>query len=330
MPWAKFDDRFISHPKVLAAGPLAIALHMRAIVYSALHLTDGIIRRRQLNHILCWEDDVEDFPEGPPRNLELVKRLVNAGLWEEAPEGEGWQIHDYLDWNPSREQAQAISKARSEAGRKAGLASGASRRKKSDSNERRTNDEPNRSTDVRQSLNESRTNDEPNRSRSVERTLNERRTKTNPVPVPVPVPSNAEEEPGAIALNDLHPEGSLRAPPVVVVPLVSGEFEVTQCDIDEWVEAYPGVDVVQQLRAMRQWSLANPTKRKTARGARRFIASWLNRQQNEGHGPNGGTGKPSFADMTKAAMEWAHAADEQEGVRGPDESTQGMLPEHRG
>ena len=326
MPWAKFDDRFISHPKVLAAGPLAIALHMRAIVHSALHLTDGIIRRRQLNHILNWEDDAEDFDDAPPRNLELAARLVNAGLWEEAPEGEGWQIHDYLDWNPSRAEAQATSAARSEAGRKAGLASGAARRKKANE---RTNDEPKRSTFVRESLNEQGTNVEPNRSRSVERPLNERRTKMNPVPVPVPVPvpKKEKEEPGANRSNDVHPEGSLRAPPVVVIPLSSGSFDVTQRDVDEWSDTYPGVDVLQQLRAMRQWSLANHTRRKTARGVRRFVASWLNRQQNEG---GRASGRASFADMTKAAMEWAHAADESEGVHGPDVEAQGMLPECSG
>ena len=124
MPWAKFDDRFNQHPKVIAAGPLAIALHMRAIVYSAQYLTDGVIRRRTLRHIIDWGDDEDDFGGRPPSNIALAKRLVNAALWEEAGDGEGWVIHDYLDYNPSREDAERLKAARTEAGRKGGRSKG--------------------------------------------------------------------------------------------------------------------------------------------------------------------------------------------------------------
>ena len=308
MPWAKFDDKFIGHPKVLGAGPLAVALHMRAIIYSALHLTDGVIRRRQLNHICCWDDDADDFHGDPPRNLELVKRLVNAGLWDEAPDGEGWCIHDYLDWNPSRAEAKALSEVRAEAGRKAGVASGAARRAKRDARTRRTNDEPKRSTSVRESLNETR-------------------TKTNPVPVPSKEPTQARCD----SATAQAPGEQARQPLVVcTIPLVSGMHEVAQRDVDEWMQAYPGVDVPQQLRAMRQWSLANPTRRKTKRGVRRFIVSWLARQQDSGPRANGGGGgrrRTSFAEVTRAAMDWAHAADDSDGIRQPDVAAARMLPE---
>src|SRR5690606_28512598 len=42
------------------------------------------------------------------------------------------------------------------------------------------------------------------------------------------------------------------------------------------------VDVPQQLRAIRQWLIANPQKRKTSRGMKRFVVSWLTRDQDKG------------------------------------------------
>ena len=52
--------------------------------------------------------------------------------------------------------------------------------------------------------------------------------------------------------------------------------------IDEWKELYPNVDVMQELRKMKGWLNANPTKRKTKKGILRFINSWLTREQDKG------------------------------------------------
>ena len=73
------------------------------------------------------------------------------------------------------------------------------------------------------------------------------------------------------------------SPPVAVIPLVDGtEAEFTQAQVDEWAMAYPAVDVPQQLLQMRAWCIANPTRRKTARGVDAFIVSWLTKEQNSG------------------------------------------------
>ena len=72
-------------------------------------------------------------------------------------------------------------------------------------------------------------------------------------------------------------------PPFITLPLNTGEeHPVTTGDVKEYKELYPAVDVEQALRSMRGWLLANPRKRKTARGIRRFISSWLDREQNRG------------------------------------------------
>ena len=90
------------------------------------------------------------------------------------------------------------------------------------------------------------------------------------------------EEEGANAPNSSEPEKS--APSAVVnLPTVSdGEVPIFEADVAEWREAFPAVDVRQQLAVMRSWLLANPTKRKTKRGMRKFVVSWLDRRQNDG------------------------------------------------
>lgn len=73
------------------------------------------------------------------------------------------------------------------------------------------------------------------------------------------------------------------SPPVASIPLVDGtSYDITQAQIDEWLLTYPAVDVVQQVREMRQWSLANAPKRKTRKGVLNFVTTWLGREQDKG------------------------------------------------
>lgn len=59
------------------------------------------------------------------------------------------------------------------------------------------------------------------------------------------------------------------------------EYLIYQKDIDEWKEIYPNVDIEQQLRCMKGWLNANPTRRKTSKGILRFINAWLAREQDK-------------------------------------------------
>lgn len=70
------------------------------------------------------------------------------------------------------------------------------------------------------------------------------------------------------------------AEPLIGLPLNDGsEHEVTEEDVAEYAQLYPAVDVMQQLRNMRGWLMANPSRRKTKRGIKAFIASWLAKEQ---------------------------------------------------
>lgn len=71
--------------------------------------------------------------------------------------------------------------------------------------------------------------------------------------------------------------------PAVEIPLNDGsEYPVFRDDVEEYAGLYPAVDVVQELRNMRGWCLANPSRRKTRRGVRSFVNNWLSRAQDRG------------------------------------------------
>lgn len=71
--------------------------------------------------------------------------------------------------------------------------------------------------------------------------------------------------------------------PIITLPLNTGEeFPIFQCDLNEFAELYPAVDILQAMRGMRGWLITNPTRRKTKRGIRRFINSWLAKEQDKG------------------------------------------------
>lgn len=101
MPWVKLDDRFPSHRKVALLPDRAFRLHVSAICWCSENLTDGRIADRELPLV------------AKVRGLKATaQQLADAGLWDRIDGG--WQIHDYLDYNPSREQVLAERKKNAE------------------------------------------------------------------------------------------------------------------------------------------------------------------------------------------------------------------------
>lgn len=78
---------------------------------------------------------------------------------------------------------------------------------------------------------------------------------------------------------------SNRSMPAIITLTLNdkSEYPIYQTNIDEWKELYQSVDVLQELRKMKGWLDANPKKRKTKNGIKRFINSWLSREQDKCH-----------------------------------------------
>ncbi len=109
MSWFRLDDQGAFHAKVVQAGNEAYGAWCRAGQWSSAHLTEGRLPRTTALAIAP---------------IKIWKRLVEArgtskhGLLEET--GTDFQIHDYLDYNPSAEEELAKRAARSAAGRNGG------------------------------------------------------------------------------------------------------------------------------------------------------------------------------------------------------------------
>ncbi|MDP9630060.1 UNVERIFIED_ORG: uncharacterized protein YdaU (DUF1376 family) [Ensifer adhaerens] len=88
--------------------------------------------------------------------------------------------------------------------------------------------------------------------------------------------------------SDVCPEPEKSAPTsptAIELPALNGDMvPVSEADVAEWSEAFPAVQVRQQLAAMRSWLNANPKNRKTSKGMKRFVVSWLSRDQDRGGG----------------------------------------------
>lgn len=126
--------------------------------------------------------------------------------------------------------------------------------------------------------------------------------------------------------SDVCPEPEISAPvsPTVIdLPATKNELvPITEADVSEWTEAFPGVNVRQQLRSMRQWLITNPSKRKTSKGTKRFVVAWLTREQDRGGVPR--SQAPPAAPMT--AFQQRHqtaidAFDRKLGIKRDDEFT---------
>jgi DNA-binding transcriptional regulator YdaS (Cro superfamily) len=73
---------------------------------------------------------------------------------------------------------------------------------------------------------------------------------------------------------------SLSPPPqtttALSLPLIDhSEFLIDSNMVAEWQQLYPAIDVLQELRKIRGWNLANPDHRKTRRGILKHINRWL-------------------------------------------------------
>lgn len=105
MGWLKLDDQYDQHDKVTTVHPLTELLDIRGMLSCARRESDGYIAPGQMTFV----------GRGITSVRKRAAELVAVGRWHEpghdcpdCPQPpDGWQVHDYLAYNPARSEREA-------------------------------------------------------------------------------------------------------------------------------------------------------------------------------------------------------------------------------
>jgi hypothetical protein len=120
LTWSRFDDAARKHPKATKAGNEAWAFWCASIMYSNQYGTDGFVPDSAI------ATDILPVAVKATKAKALADKLCEARLAPDSPAlfsrddaRGGYQIHDFLEWNPSK--ADTDSKRRRDRDRKRGI-----------------------------------------------------------------------------------------------------------------------------------------------------------------------------------------------------------------
>lgn len=113
MTWVRFDDQFPIHRKIAPLDDATYRLLSEAVFWCSRNHTDGRIAAEELSTL------------SPRATKPRVANLVRRGSWHEAgfecpsdkcpqPGADGWVIHDYLEYQPTKEKVKAELAAKAE------------------------------------------------------------------------------------------------------------------------------------------------------------------------------------------------------------------------
>jgi hypothetical protein len=91
---------------------------------------------------------------------------------------------------------------------------------------------------------------------------------------------NAERNTKRNNINkDINKDINNNAKTIIQIPLKDGsDFDFNERLLEEYRQAYPGIDIESQLKQYRAWAISNPDKRKTRRGILKSINFWLSNE----------------------------------------------------
>ena len=110
MAWTRIDDKFLMNPKVQSVKVHGMALYLAGLIYCNSNLTDGFIANSMIPMIcgMAYQTPAK----------RIADRLVEANLWEQVDGG--YQIHDFLAFNKSKQEIEMLNKLRANNGAKGG------------------------------------------------------------------------------------------------------------------------------------------------------------------------------------------------------------------
>lgn len=112
MPWVRFDDQYPIHRKVAGLSDTAFRLHSAAIFWCSRNGTDGFVPEEDLDQVCAQVRAPAKF----------ASECVRRGTWHDAAyacasedcpgprEGNGWVIHDYLEYQPTKDEAETAKR----------------------------------------------------------------------------------------------------------------------------------------------------------------------------------------------------------------------------
>jgi hypothetical protein len=109
-------------------------------------------------------------------------------------------------------------------------------------------------------------------------------TETAPAPATPEIPKNG--------ISGRSAETTSVSPVALKFPTdgAPSEWPLTDQQIADWSTLYPSIDVLAECRKASAWIDADPKRRKTAGGMRRFLVNWLNNATNRPHAVKGASG----------------------------------------
>jgi 5-methylcytosine-specific restriction endonuclease McrA len=98
MPWIRLSDDYFDHPKFSNLSDGAFRLWHEGLAYCRKFQTDGLIPAAVMRRLRSYS---------PKRMRELMAPWMpdRKPLWDDLPDV-GVKVHDYLDWNLSKEEEQ--------------------------------------------------------------------------------------------------------------------------------------------------------------------------------------------------------------------------------
>jgi hypothetical protein len=99
VPFIRLSDNYIDNPKIVALSEGSFCLWHEGMAYARKHQTDGIVTFNAMRAFRF-------YTKGREKQLATPYTDGANPLWELIP-ATGYKIHDYLDWNLSREEEQS-------------------------------------------------------------------------------------------------------------------------------------------------------------------------------------------------------------------------------